>query len=197
MADSPDLKQFYRQRLGKRWEQAPFVLRFTTWKELPPPVLVAKERQEAPQKEGEAQPGRLVERGHIYGGPLRRLLPVLRPVLAGVRDEADIPLELQRFLTQEGLRLRLNLPLDEAAGAKLSLIFRLQERVTDLDRVELIARRVARFTREEAVYWLSRMTSYGPDANRWAIAGMRIVLGGTPKDGKGVERMLKGLQGSS
>ena len=42
----------------------------------------------------------------------------------------------------------------EEAGAKLALIFRLQERVTDVDRVELIAQRVARFTREEAAYWL-------------------------------------------
>jgi hypothetical protein len=61
----------------------------------------------------------------------------------------------------------VDLPLDEVAGAKLGLIFRLQERLTDLDRVDLIARRVARFTREEAVYWLSRTTSFEPDANRW------------------------------
>ena len=30
-----------------------------------------------------------------------------------------------------------------------------------------MARRLARFTREEAVYWLSRTTSFGSDANRW------------------------------
>jgi hypothetical protein len=100
---------------------------------------------------------------------------------------------LQRYLTHEGLRLRLNLPLDEEAGAKLGLIFRLQERLTDLDRVELIARRVARFTREEAAYWLSRMTSVGTDANRWAIAGLRIMLGGQAKD-PAVARMLGRLR---
>jgi predicted YcjX-like family ATPase len=73
------------------------------------------------------------------------------------------------------------------------LIFRLQERILDLDRVELIARRVARFTREEAVYWLSRMISFGPDANRWAISGLRIMLGGQAKD-TAVERMLARLK---
>jgi len=92
--------------------------------------------------------------------------------------------------------MHLNLPLDEEAGAKLSLIFRLQERLDDLDRVELIARRVTRFTREEAIYWLSRTTSYGPDANRWAVSGLRILLGGTSKDAQGVARMLKRLQTS-
>src|SRR5262249_19815992 len=64
---------------------------------------------------------------------------------------------------------------------------------TDLDRVELMARRLARFTREEAVYWLSRTTSFGSDANRWAIAGLRIMLGGHAKE-PAVERMLERLR---
>jgi hypothetical protein len=93
------------------------------------------------------------------------------------------------------LTLRVNLPLDEEAGAKLGLIFRLQERLTDLQRVELIARRLARFTREEAVYWLSRTTSFEPDANRWAITGLRIMLGGHAQD-PAVERMLQRLRES-
>jgi hypothetical protein len=129
----------------------------------------------------------------LAGEAQRRCLPILRQIIGRVRDEYGVPLELQRYLTQEGLRLRLNLPLDEEAGAKLGLIFRLQERITDLDRVELIARRVARFTREEAVYWLSRMTSFGTDANRWAISGLRIMLGGQAKD-PAVERMLGRLR---
>lgn len=68
------------------------------------------------------------------------------------------------------------------AGAKLSLIFRLQERILDMDRVELIARRAQRFSREEAVYWLTRATQYGDAANRWAQAGLRLMLGGQPGD---------------
>jgi len=104
-----------------------------------------------------------------------------------------VPLELQRYLTAEGLRLRLNLPLDEEAGAKLALVCELQERVNDMDLVELIARRVERFTQEEAAYWLSRMTAFSLDANRWAVAGMRIMPGGHPQDA-GVERVLERLR---
>jgi len=111
---------------------------------------------------------------------------------AGLRRNGA-PAGLQRYLTQEGLKLRLSLPLDEGAGAKLALLFRLQERVPDLDRVELIARRVARFTREEAAYWLSRTTSFGADANRWALSGLRVMLGGQPKD-PSVQRMLERLR---
>jgi hypothetical protein len=132
----------------------------------------------------------------LDGAALRRCLPILRQVVGRVRSAHDIPLELQRYLTQEGLKLRLNLPLDGEAGAKLGLIFRLQGRVTDLDRVELMARRLARFTREEAVYWLSRTTSFGSDANRWAIAGLRIMLGGHAKE-PAVERMLERLREST
>jgi hypothetical protein len=112
-----------------------------------------------------------VERGHLAGEALRRCLPILRSLLERVCDDTGVPAGLERYLTQEGLRLRLSLPMDEEAGAKLALSFRLQERVPDLDRVELIARRVLRFTSEEAAYWLSRTTSFGADANRWAPVG--------------------------
>ena len=100
----------------------------------------------------------------------------------GICDETGTPLEIQRYLTNDGLPLRVNLPLDEEAGAKVALICQLQERVHDLDRVELIARRVERFTREEAAYRLSRMTTFSLDARRWAVAGLRVVLGGHAKD---------------
>jgi hypothetical protein len=212
VAENSELRQHYR-RIGKQWEQAPFVLRITEWKRHPPPVLVVKERfAQLPQEklplakgDGEDEAGnapsnrrqatsKLIERGRLYGGAQRRILPVLRQVVQGVTNKEDVPLELQRFLTPEGLRLRLNLPLDQEAGAKLALMFRLQERITDLDRTELIARRVARFTREEALYWLSRTTSYGEDANKWAISGLRIVLGGNPRDTKAIEHMLERLR---
>lgn len=203
-----DLQTHYKRYLGSMWRRSPFVLRITEWKDYPVPVLLVKERyefleesnrrpgKENPKKEAEQSIKRLVQRGHLAGSAQRRCLPVLRRIVERVCDENGIPLELQRYLSQNGLKLRLNLPLDEEAGAKLGLIFRLQERVIDLDRVELMARRVARFTREEAVYWLSRTTSYGPDANRWAISGLRVVLGGQPND-PGVERMLQELQAGS
>jgi hypothetical protein len=99
------------------------------------------------------------------------------------------PLELQQYVSKEGLRFRGNLPLDEEAGCKLALMFRLHERVKEQDRVELIARRIDRFTREEAAYWLSRISNFGDDANRWAVSGLKILLGGQPRD-PAVERML-------
>jgi hypothetical protein len=99
-------------------------------------------------------------------------------------------------LTEQGLPFRGNLPLDDEAGCKLTLIFKLQERVKEIDRVELIVRRADRFTREEAAYWLSRLNNFSDDANRWAISGLRIVLGGHAKD-PAVERMLERLRASA
>lgn len=200
-----DLRTHYEQRLASRWRLAPYVLRITEWKDLPVPVLVVKERQGLGQTEAspqialplDGQPrSRLVDRGHLAGEALRRCQPVLRSILERVCDETGVPAGLERYLTQEGLKLRLSLPLDEEAGAKLALIFRLQERVSDLDRVELIARRVTRFTREEAAYWLSRTTSFGADANRWAVSGLRVMLGGQAKD-PAVQRMLERLRHST
>lgn len=195
-----DLQEHYDKRLASLWRKAPFVLRITEWKDYPVPVIVVKERamgEEAGANPKEAPSGPvrgvLVERGLIYGESQRRCLPILKNILEKVCDETGIPLELQRYLTKEGLRMRLTLPLDEEAGAKLGLFFKLQERVTDMDRTELMARRIARFTREEALYWLSRITSYGDDANRWAISGLRLMMGGQPKD-PAVGKMLERLQ---
>jgi hypothetical protein len=197
-----DLRTHYERRLAPLWRRAPYVLRVTEWKDLPVPVLVIKERQGGGPGEHSSQlslplngqqRSRLVERGHLAGEPLRRCLPIVRQIIGRVCDDAGVPAGVERYLSQEGLRLRLSLPLDEEAGAKLALIFRLQERVADRDRVELIARRVARFTREEAAYWLSRTTSFSPDANRWALSGLRIMLGGQAND-PAVPRMLARLR---
>jgi len=102
-------------------------------------------------------------------------------------------LELHQFIAGTRIAFRDNLPLDEEAGWKIALIFKLQERINEIDRVELLARRIDRFTREEAGYWYSRITSFGPDANRWAMSGMRIMLAGQPKD-KAVDTMLEQLR---
>ncbi len=194
-------KKHHAERLSKLTGKTPFVLRITEWKDKPAPVLVVKERHyrdnDAPAQSanGERQRARpvLLERGSLYGEPLHRCRPILKGILEGVTDKAGVPLELNRYMTAEGLRLRGNLPLDEEAGAKLALIFRLQDRLKDLDRVELIAYRVAQFTREEAAYWLSRTTSFGPSANRWAASGLRIMLGGHSNDPE-VEQMLRRLK---
>jgi hypothetical protein len=196
----PDLQSHHKKYLAPIIKQFPFLLRITEWKDYPAPVLVVKERplsssDESLRKKASDQESttRSMEIGFIAGEPQRLCLPVFRQIVERVRDRGGVPLELQRYLTNDGLRLRLNLPLDEEAGSKLGLIFRLQLRVKELDRIELMARRIARFTAEEASYWLSRTTHFGPDANRWAVSGMRIMLGGQPKD-PAVEKMIEKLR---
>jgi hypothetical protein len=198
-----DLAAHHKKYLSPLIRQAPFVLRIGEKAKFPPPVLIVKERREDSAREDKASQlqlptekpvkSALAEIGYLAGEPQRRCLPVLRNILSSVRNDADIPLELQRYLTKEGLQHRLTLPLDEESGAKLGLIFRLHLRIKEINRVELIARRVSKFTREEAVYWLSRTTSFSPDANRWALAGLRVLLSGQPGD-KAIEKMLESLR---
>jgi len=187
------LTEHYERQLKPLVRLAPFVVRITEWKGQPIPVVVVKERvnrEEAMKTAGDAG---LQERGHIKGEALRRLLPLLKKACAHVTDSAGVPTQVERYFTQEGLRQRVSLPIDDESGAKLALIFRLQERIPDIDRAELIAYRVLMFSREEALYWFSRITDFGPDANRWAISGLRLMLGGQPGDA-GVGRMLEKLR---
>jgi len=191
------LEAHYARRIKKEIPLSPWVLRITEHKDKPAPVLIVKERilpgQRTDPQDLIAPRSSLKECGLIYGQPQLRCLPVIRAVLARVSDQAGISLELQQFLNGRQIVFRGNLPLNAEAGCKLALIFKLHERIQDLDRIELIARRVDRFTREEAAYWLSRTVTFGRDANRWALSGLRVVLGGQPGD-KGVERMLEGLR---
>jgi hypothetical protein len=199
------LDEFHHRRLAGLLGAAPFVLRITRRREVTGPVLVVKERMRRAQppiladsgvvrRLRPAAPAHLVERGHIAAAPQRRVVPLLKSMLGRVRDGNGVPLHLERWMTVEGLRHSVTLPLDEEAGAKLALVFRLHERLADLDRVELIARRVERLTREEANYLLSRMTRFDPAANRWAVAGLRLMLGGQAQD-PGVKEMLDRLRG--
>ena len=191
------LEAYYARRVKKEISQSPWVLRITEHKDKPVPVLIVKERilpgQRTDTQDLMAPRSILKERGLIYGQPQVRCLPVIRAVLACVSNQAGIPLELRQFLNGRRILFRGNLPLNEESGCKLALIFKLHERIKDLDRIELIARRVDRFTREEAAYWLSRTATFGRDANRWALSGLRVMLGGQPGD-EGVERMLEGLR---
>nr|WP_242549227.1 hypothetical protein [Alicyclobacillus mali (ex Roth et al. 2021)] len=114
---------------------------------------------------------------------------MLRLILAEVKDGLGIPLELQQFVADQRVSFRGNLPLDAEAGEKLALLFKLQERVTDMDRVELMAWRIERCTAEEAGYWWSRITQFNEAANRWAQAGLRLLLGGQPGDPAVIEML--------
>lgn len=191
------LTQDLLTRIKPLLKNAPWILRITEHKDKPAPVILVKGRftLDGARKNGSKEPGNYIfkELGLLYGQPQRRCLHAVRAIISRVCDEAGIPLELQRFLNNGRITFRGNLPLDEEAGAKLALIFKLRERVQDMDRTELIAWRVERFSREEAIYWLTRATQYNAAVNRWTQAGMRIMLGGQPGD-KHIINLLEQLR---
>lgn len=178
---------------------APWVLRVTEMKGKTGAVLVVKERAtkdaslEGTLPDSKGSKTHLVDRGMQFEQGMRVSVPVLKEILMRVSDDKGIPLELQSILSERTVTFRGNLPLNVEAGAKLALIFKLQERLSDMNRVELIAWRVERFSREEASYWLSRITHSGTKANLWAQAGLRLMLGGQPKD-SGIMPMLEQLR---
>jgi hypothetical protein len=187
----------YHQKVKPELTNAPWVLRITEHKDKPAPVLIIKQRllpdQRTDTDDLVSPRSVLKERGLLYGPQQRRCIPILRTIMARINNFKGIPLELQQYLNGSRITFRGNLPLDDEAGYKMALIFKLQERIKDLDRIELIARRVDRFTREEAAYWYSRITTYGDAANRWAAAGMKVMLAGNTKDPH-VEKMLTDLR---
>jgi hypothetical protein len=182
-------------QLAKLAKRSPYVLRLTRHKDLPPPVLIIKERiapEDRDDIEGLTNPrAKHVERGTLHGESVRACLPVLKRILEEVKDEQGIPLGLETYMSAQGLKQTdLNFPLDEAAGARLALFFRLQTKVKDVDRIELIGRRVAMFSREEAVYWLANVTTADPALRSWATSGLRMLLCGEAGD-KRVPRILE------
>jgi hypothetical protein len=200
-----DLDTHYARRVEPRLGAAPWQLRLTDLKKKPSPVFVVrvrkviapvaaklsgrKKQNTGPKLWDVPDPEKVEfhDRGMLYGPTQVRCLPIIRTILSRVQDDDNAPLELHRFLAGDRIAFRGNLPLDDEAGSKLVMLFKLQERMRDMDRVELIARRIERFTREEAGYWLSRMTNFGPEANSWAVSGMKILLGGQTGDKRGAK----------
>lgn len=174
-------------QLAKQAKRAPYLLRITRRSDLPPPLLIVKERIAPEDRDdiaGLTNPrAKHVERGSLHGDAVRACLPVLKRILEAVKDDQGIPLGLERFLSAQGLQeTDRNLPLDEAAGARLALFFRLQGKVKDVARIELIGRRVALLSREEAVYWLANVTTADPVLRSWAVSGLRLMLCGDSGD---------------
>jgi hypothetical protein len=58
----------------------------------------------------------------------------------------------------------------------VALVFRLQPKVRDVDRIELIGRRVALLSREEAVCWLSNVSNPDQAMRSRAVSGLRLML---------------------
>ena len=69
-------------------------------------------------------------------------------------------------------------------------MLRLLGTMRDMGRMQLIACRIDTFSREEASYWLSRTTNMGEVYNRWAMAGLRLMLSG-PAGNRHVEKALQ------
>ncbi len=187
----------YQHQVRPQLSRAPWVLRITEHVDKPAPVFIVKERIQPDQRtdtNGLVAPRSVLrECGLLCGPQQQRCLPVIRHIISRINDYKGIPLELGRYLNNGRITFRGNLPLNDEAGPKLALIFKLQERIQELDRVELIARRTVRFSREEAVYWYSRISTFGDAANRWAMAGMKVMLAGQPHD-PNVETMLEELR---
>ena len=192
-----DLETHYVIHVQKELSWALWVLRITEHVDKPMPVMIVKQRLLPDERNDtanmKAARSVLKERGLLYGPVQLRCLPIIRAVITRVQDRAGVPLELHRFLEGPRITFRGNMPLDEETGLKLALLFKLQERLKKLDRIELLARRIDRFTREEANYWYSRITSFGAAPNRWAMAGMKLMLAGQPSD-PAVKSMLEKLR---
>lgn len=149
-----EIQSHYDKKVKPQTKKYPWILRITEHKDKPSPVFIVKERVfPETNGNGESTQSHLEERGMLYGGALRRVLPVIRDIIVKVQDDQGIPFELSQFVKSKPIKFRGNLPLDDTAGYKLAVISILQSFLQELDRVELIARWVNRFTREEAAYW--------------------------------------------
>ena len=76
-------------------------------------------------------------------------------MMSQVLDEMGRPLGIQELI-DDRIEYRGIIPLDITTGAKLALLFRLHPRVNSQKRIELMAWRIERFSREEALYWVSK-----------------------------------------
>src|SRR5690625_598169 len=187
-----------RKRLNGLYRSAPFALLVTEHKDLPIPVLVLKEREEV---EGELK-GRFRNRKYrFYGDAMQRLLAdlLLARLVAEVSDPDEVPLQLDKVLVPAVLnkeKLPIRLPLNEESGMKLALLFKLGSPLRDVDRVELIARRLDRFSREEAGYWYSRIARFDKDLRSMGVRGLRVLLSGdnSAADRRRVQRTLEKLR---
>lgn len=171
---------------------APWILRITERKHRTGPVLVICERRSTETG------SELHEAGTIYERALRAARPVLRLLLAGVRDDLGRTFGLGTLLA-DGMTYRGQIPLNQETGAKIALLAKLHPNVHREDRIELMAWRIKRFTREETLYWLTKVSIpslYGKTDIEWAKSGLRTMLAGhqtTPREliAEALERLRK------
>lgn len=134
--------------------------------------------------------------GRISYSTLRHCRDTIQTILSRVHDELGRPLGIQ-VLIDDRIAFRGTLPLSIEAGTKLALIAILAHGIKDPAHIELLARRIGRYTREEAGYWLGKVTIpiYGDGSLAWARTGLRIMLTGQPGDKEPIEAALDKLRG--
>ena len=137
----------------------------------------------------------LQKRGAIGGKALGVCFPMILDTVSAVTDDLGVPVGIERCLSPKS-GFQGDAPLDETAGGKLGLLFLLQTGIRTPARMALLARRIDRFTGEEAKYWLGKITLPidGAASCGWAKAGMRQILCGTEGDEAGVEQALAVLR---
>lgn len=167
-----------------------WVLRIGERKKFTGPVLTICERENT-----ESGMTRLKEHGGIYNGTLRTCKPAIRYMLSQMLDSNGRALGIQELI-DDTIAFRGQIPLEETIGAKLALLFKLHPRVRDQARIELMAWRIERMTREEAFYWFTKVSipTYGKRGIEWAKSGLRLMLAGQQKDEKEVKDLLERLR---
>lgn len=169
---------------------APWVLRVTESKKVTGPVLVISERYK--EEDGKTK---LREYGRIYNGDLKACRNAIHYMLTQVLDDVGRPLGIQDLI-DDRLAFRGNIPLDRTIGTKIALLFKLHPQIRNESRVELLAWRIERFTFEESMYWLGKVSipTYGRRSIEWAKSGLRLMLAGQSKDQKEIDELLEKLR---
>ena len=171
-------------------KDAPWILRVSEQKKYTGPMLEICERQNT-----DSGTTRLKEYGRIYNGTLRTCKRAIRYMLAQELDTLGRPAGLQELIDDK-IEYRGQIPLHDEIGAKLALLFKLHPRVKTQERIELMAWRIERFTREEALYWVGKVSIpvYGQRGIEWAKSGLRLMLAGQQKDADAVNELLEKLR---
>lgn len=119
--------------------------------------------------------------GDLYGKHAEVCLPYLQTIVASCCGKDGITLNLNKVVKKD-MSFRGRLPLDETAGAKVSLLCELASKNISLNAMLLMALRISRMSRELAACWLAQVSRqsihYTEDVLAWSKIGLRIALVG-------------------
>lgn len=126
--------------------------------------------------------GNLEPRGWMGEKMATQCMDAICYMLSKEIDDLGNPCRYESNLRDRKFTGKLKLGTEN--GAKLALLFNLQSYMRSPERVELMAWRIQRFTREEALYWLEMVTlpKYGEIDMAWAKAGLQTMLSGRDND---------------